>query len=154
MCVGHLPREISSITADVIRKGAQITCKVAKELSRRRQNSHEGDREIPIDVTVRMNRNPNNEKRLEEYAQHVKLNYDDPRRSPLKSLTNSRANSLEETSAMMDNDGKIFCTCITEFYQYKGQCSGTNRTFARAMASCITSFLSAHEWATPTAQYN
>ena len=34
VCVGHLPREITRFTRDVIRKRAQVTCKVTSELSR------------------------------------------------------------------------------------------------------------------------
>ena len=80
VCVGHLPRELTRCTAEVIRKGAQVTCKVTSELSR--PQSPVGrivSREIPIEVTVRMDQSQTNELVLQKYKQHVNRYYKDTR---------------------------------------------------------------------------
>ena len=89
VCVGHLLREITRCTAEVIRKGAQVTCKVTSELSRPQSPvGRIGSREIPIEVTVCMDQSQTNEQTLRDYEKLVTLYYKD-RRVPFKNLTNS-----------------------------------------------------------------
>ena len=99
VCVGHLPHEITRCTAEVIRKGAQVTCKVTSELSRPQSPvGRIGSREIPIEVTVRMDQSQTNEQTLRDYEQLVTLYYKD-RRVPFKNLTNSHE--------QLDRDGTL-----------------------------------------------
>ena len=78
VCVGHLLREITRCTAEVIRKGAQVTCKVTSELSRPQSPvGRIGSREIPIEVTVCMDQSQTNEQTLRDYEKLVTLYYKD-----------------------------------------------------------------------------
>ena len=84
----------------MIRKGAQVTCKVTSELSRPQSPGRIDIREIPIEVTVRIW--IGNELILLEYEKRVNRYY---LKDPFKNVTNSHE--------QVDHDGTLY-NCIVD----------------------------------------